>query len=268
MNREHYARVFTPEVYPRLLEATEDLSWMLSRGYTTTASLKMVGDRYKLNKTLREAVKRSGCSLRSHQLRGARRVDEIALRGSAVWIDGFNLLITIERALRGDPVLICQDGVIRDIAGVHGTYRRGRHTLTAFELMYLTLEALGVSQVKWFFDRPVSNSGRVAELARGFGDAEVVNDPDQDLINAPDDVIVISGDGLILERCTGWYNLGRVALTSLRIHPRGGMTMPIQHHREARHEWASVISSGGDAHESTWFIDLSRPPTVPRAELG
>ena len=248
MNLEHYQRVFTPDTYTLLQEATSDLSWLLSRDYTLTASLKLVGDRYRLSKTLREAVKRTACSSSSHQSRGAREVSANELKGSTVWIDGFNVLITVERALRGDPVLICRDGVARDIAGVHGTYRRGRNTIDAFDMLTNTLRDLEVAQVKWFFDRPVSNSGRVAECARGYGEAEVVNDPDQDLINAPSEVIVISGDGIILERCTRWYNL--VVDVLMRLE---GYT----HHGMSYHTSDAVRQSETISHSVPWVIDLS-----------
>ena len=248
MNLEYYTRVFTPDIYPQLLEATADLSWLLSRGYTSTASIKLVGDRYQLSKSLREAVKRAGCSTMSSQSRAEREITSDLMAGATVWIDGFNLLITIERALRGDPVLICRDGVVRDIAGVHGTYRRGHNTIEAFELLSQVLRSLGVNRIKWFFDRPVSNSGKMAKIASSYGQADVVNDPDQDLINAPPEVVIISGDGIILERCTRWYNLGIIALT---------------HEHMNLHQAGSLISNEGmmcakTTHPVPWMIDLSK----------
>ena len=243
MNLEYYERVFTPQSYPLLIEATADFSWMLSRGYTSTSSLKMVGDRYRLNKTLREAVKRAGGSSSSIHARAEREVDAEALRGAMVWVDGFNLLITFERALRGDPILLCQDGVARDIAGVHGTYRRGGQTIAAFKLISKVLSALEVMRVRWLFDRPISNSGRVAEMAREYGEAEVVNDPDQELINAPPEVIVISGDRVILERCTRWYNLGALALS--------------------RTDMVSIHTDDMSTRSTPWIIDLSITPQSP-----
>jgi hypothetical protein len=37
-------RLFNTEMVPRLREATNDLCWLLDRGYTTLSALKLVGD--------------------------------------------------------------------------------------------------------------------------------------------------------------------------------------------------------------------------------
>lgn len=208
MNKEEYASIFRPQKIDDLRCATHDLSWLLSRDYTITSSLKIVGDRYRLHRVGRAAVKRAAVPDQARVERTAREVTELdQLRGATVWIDGFNILITAERALRGDPILRCRDGVIRDIAGVHGTYRRGRQTNAALDQISAALRELGVGEILWLFDQPVSNSGRAAELARRYGDASVVADPDQDLIHAPEEVIVISGDGEVIERSSQWFNL-------------------------------------------------------------
>ena len=207
MNREEHVAIFNDHTLTLLRSATHDLSWLMSRGYTTLASLKLVGDRYGLHREARAAVKRAACSDQSLQKRSQREVTCLdQVRGKTVWIDGFNVLITVERALRGDPVLLCRDGVMRDIAGIHGTYRRGPHTSAAFQLIHQTLHQLGIRQTRWLFDRPVSNSGRMAEQARAYGEAEVVRDPDHDLKHAPNHILVLSGDGEVIENTEAWFN--------------------------------------------------------------
>jgi Protein of unknown function (DUF434) len=41
------SRLFAPEAWPVLRQATEDLCWLLSRGYAASSALKLVGDRYQ-----------------------------------------------------------------------------------------------------------------------------------------------------------------------------------------------------------------------------
>src|SRR6266404_1471952 len=43
-------------------------------------------------------------------------------------IDGFNLILTLESALGGGVMLVGRDGCYRDMASVHGTYRRVEET--------------------------------------------------------------------------------------------------------------------------------------------
>ena len=76
-------------------------------------------------------------------------------------IDGFNVLTTVEAALGGAVVLVCRDTTCRDIAGIHGSYRKVAETLPALDRLATVLERLGVHQCHWLFDRPVSNSGRI-----------------------------------------------------------------------------------------------------------
>ena len=114
------------------------------------------------------------------------------MRGRAVWIDGFNVLTTVEAALGGAVVLIGRDGSLRDIAGVHGTYRRVEETTPAIALVGAALDRLGVGPCRWLLDRPVSNSGRLrAMLLDAAADAgrdwavELPFDPDAELIASP-----------------------------------------------------------------------------------
>jgi hypothetical protein len=41
-------RLFAPQWIPILCQAVEELSWLLTRGYPSTSTLKLVGDRYAL----------------------------------------------------------------------------------------------------------------------------------------------------------------------------------------------------------------------------
>ena len=264
MNREEYLVIFRPQKLDNLRCATYDLSWLLSRDYTMTSSLKLVGDRYRLHRVGRAAVKRATVPDRARSERAAREVTGLEqLRDAVVWIDGFNILITAERALRGDPILRCRDGVIRDIAGVHGTYRRGRHTNAALEQINAALQDLGVSEVRWLFDQPVSNSGRAAELARRYGEAEVVADPDQDLIHASEEVIVISGDGEVIERSSRWFNLlahlisgGYLSRDCVIKSVQDDAQDDAQDHLADNLTSESLINSN-EAVELPWLIDLS-----------
>jgi hypothetical protein len=198
---------FSPEVCPGLIQATSDLSWLLSRGYAEPSSLKLVGDRYRLVERQRVAVMRSACSDESLARRHANRLSDFHAR--ALRIDGFNLILTLESALGGGIVLGGRDGCYRDLASVHGTYRRVEETQPALELAARWLTNWGVGPCTWYLDAPVSNSGRLAAMIRAMGwEAEVVPDPDK-LLAEPGDPIA-SADAGILDRGGHWVNLARL----------------------------------------------------------
>ena len=137
------------------------LCWLLSRGYATVSALKLVGDRLSLTERQRQAVRRSACSDAARARRLERICPESDLAGCDLLIDGFNVLTTIEAALGGAVVLSCRDETYRDIAGLHGTYRRVAETMPSISLLGATISGLNIRRCRWLFDRPVSNSGRI-----------------------------------------------------------------------------------------------------------
>lgn len=211
------AELFAREWLPALRGATHDLSWLLERGYQLNSALKLCGDRYALTVRQRAAVARCACPDPVARARSRRMVDVSELAGQVLRIDGFNVLTTLEVALSGGVVLIGRDGVMRDIAGVHGSYRRVEETEPALQLLSHTFTEVGIRRCEWLFDAPVSNSGRlcgvIRELAARAGlpwEARVVGDPDAILAGSPDPVA--SADGQVLDRAAVSCNLARVCV--------------------------------------------------------
>jgi hypothetical protein len=57
------------------------------------------------------------------------------VRNGYVYIDGFNLMSIIEVALFKGIIALGNDGVIRDLAGLQGTYKLIEQTDNALELI-------------------------------------------------------------------------------------------------------------------------------------
>jgi|SRR5215208_5058113 len=195
-----------------LRAATSDLSWLLGRRYAIKSSLKLVGDRHSLTDRQRLAVSRAACSDDQKQRRKSTCLAFESLRNQRLVIDGFNLVITLEAALGGGVLIICRDGAMRDLSGVHGSYRSVVETETAIRLVGEMLEPLDLESVKWLFDKPISNSGRLAqrigEMARGRGwpwSVEVVTNPDRAILVS--DEIAVTSDSIILDGARRWVNL-------------------------------------------------------------
>jgi hypothetical protein len=208
---------FGPPAWPALRSAVADLSWLLERGYAPTSSLKLVGDRWSLTERQRLAVLRCTCGDTARARRWRHRVEPASLQGQALVIDGFNVLTTIEAALGGAVILRGRDGVDRDLAGIHGTYRKVEETLPALGLVGVVLATFDVARCLWLLDRPVSNSGRlgalILRLAEEYGwtwDVELAFNPDPLLIASAE--IVATADSVILDRCARWFNLARFTI--------------------------------------------------------
>ncbi len=207
-------RLFAAEILPVLHRAVGDLAWLLSRGYAQKSSLKLVGDRYDLVQRQRIAVGRMACSDAEADRRRRHRVTAEQLAGRPLWIDGYNVLTTIEAALADGVILPGRDGTYRDMASMHGSYRKVAETLPALELLGRTLAELQTAECLWYLDSPVSNSGRLKKIIEETAAAapwpwrvELVQNPDALLSET--DRTVATADSVILDRCRGWFNLAR-----------------------------------------------------------
>jgi hypothetical protein len=213
-------RLFAEDRLPILRRAVRDYSWLLSREYSDRAALTLVGDRFQLTARQRMAVMRTACSDCALAARKAKEISAKDVVGGPIGVDGYNLLITVESALADGLVLGARDGCYRDLASIHGTYRKVEETLPALRLIAAQLNDLRPTRVDWYLDTPVSNSGRskalladvVESLSTPNGSSptwniELQNNPDA-LLRGYDGVTATS-DSAVLDACGRWLNLAR-----------------------------------------------------------
>ncbi|MFZ9024230.1 MAG: DUF434 domain-containing protein [Anaerohalosphaeraceae bacterium] len=211
------AQLFTAQTLPVLRRAVSEMSWLLSRGYGDKSSQKLVGDRYTLTQRQRLAVMRACCSDSQLENRAQKQMLPDEIESGQLLIDGYNLLITVEAALAGAPLFIGRDGCIRDLASVHGTYRKVQETLPAIEVIAHILTDLKMSEVSWYLDEPVSNSGRLKQIILSYFErnglnwnVKLVPNPDTVLITSSG--VIVSSDSNILDNCQTWLNLARIII--------------------------------------------------------
>jgi hypothetical protein len=201
--------------------------------------LKLVGDRFSLTQRQRLAVMRAACSDQQRQSRRERQVPVEALSGRALAIDGYNLLITTEAALSGGLIFRGRDGCCRDLASIHGTYRKVEETIPAVRLIGNFLTEIRAGPTLWLLDSPVSNSGRLKTLLAHIArenhwpwEIRLTISPDAELSsqltvpssqsppnweprtdNSPLSAVVVSTDSIILDACPQWTNLAAELIT-------------------------------------------------------
>jgi hypothetical protein len=205
-------KLFAESEISNLLRAITDFSLLLTKGYAEKSALKLVGDRFSLTERQRMAVMRSACSDEQLASRNQCRIALEDLGNKPIAIDGYNVLITIEAAMSGGVILKGRDGCFRDLASVHGTYRKVTETIPAVELIGQFLQEAGAGKALWLLDSPVSNSGRlktlIGELAQKNNwnwQIELLLSPDAELKKT--DAVVASSDSVVLDSCRCWINL-------------------------------------------------------------
>jgi hypothetical protein len=205
---------FAPAYVPVLAQAVAELSWLLTHGYAEKASRTLVGDHYQLTDRQRSAVMRCACADEARARRLSRQVAAAQLGGERLALDGYNVLTSVEAALAGGALFLGRDLCLRDVASMHGSYRKVQETLPAVDLIGQTLARLGVAGVLWYLDAPVSNSGRLKTILREQAGAQrwdwqikIVPSPDHELM--AETRIVATSDSVILDHCQRWFNLTR-----------------------------------------------------------
>jgi len=215
------AQLFAEQALPALTSAVEDLSWLRTRGYSDASAVKLVGDRYRLRSRQRTAAKRCACSDSAQLDRASRRCAPKRMNARHLLVDGLNVITTIEVALARGVLLLGRDACLRDMASFHGSYRLVQETERAVEILVEVVDSLRPSKVTVYIDRPVSNSGRLAEIVRATASrkgsciqATTADRVDEKLKAST--AVVASADSAILDECGDWLNLARISIERYR----------------------------------------------------
>ncbi len=213
----------------KLCRAAADLRYLLnylhSKGYEKRSVVRLVGDRYLLDKSQRHLLYRSICSEEESRTRKAKLVSLAQIQGCILAIDGYNVLITIESALARRTLVLADDGLVRDIAGVFGRYKTSEKTYAALALVFEALEEGQPQTALFFLDSPISKSGELAARIRQMleekglpSDAQAVEAPGKELLSSGG--IIATSDSILIDKAERVFDLaGYVISKRLGVEP-------------------------------------------------
>ena len=188
-----------------LQQAAEDFRHLLNRKYPRKASLELVGNRYDLTFDERHLLHRGVFSDVDSEARRKKIISIKEVQGKDLAVDGHNVLITIEAGLSGRPLILADDGFIRDISGLSGSFKKTEVTEKAIRLIVTFLKKWKPRHTLFLFDAPISKSGILAQELRNLlkkenlpGDALAMKVPEKTLIGFPG--VVATSDTAIIER--------------------------------------------------------------------
>jgi hypothetical protein len=204
-------RWFSNEALVMLKCAQEEIQWLLDRGYRLDVVVPFIGNHYLLSARQRLALQRASALSIQYEKRRNSMLSFEAAKDGCLNIDGFNLIITLEVALSKSIIILGCDGVIRDLAGLRGTYHIIEQTDNALKIIGDSLKKLSVPKVKFYLDAPVSNSGRLKSRILEHA-VEWCMPVEVELVPNPDVVLsklerVVTSDSVILDCCKSWFNL-------------------------------------------------------------
>jgi hypothetical protein len=204
-----------------LQTAAADFRFLLARDYPRAAALTLVGNRYGLPHPGRQLLHRG---VFAPGLAAARRAKLRLLRdvsGLPLALDGHNVLITLECAMRHLPLVAADDGFIRDVGEISRAFRISSATDQVLARLgdYLLSQATGPLRV--FYDAPMSFSGELARRTESLWtacglavQARAVPVPERELtvFSGP----IATSDTALIDTCDAVVDL---AGEIIRLHP-------------------------------------------------
>lgn len=204
-------RNFSPSAMETLQTASRHVGYLINEGYDLKQATTFVGNHFLLSERQRLAIMRSLATNEQLAIRRKKELPTAKASGIEVYIDGFNIIITLEVLLCDSILFSCMDGTIRDLAALRGTYRIIPETHDAIRMMMDVLRDMKIRRACILLDEPVSNSGRLKSLIADIGvtypydlDIKIMKDVDRALYDREH---VITTDSVILDHCKSWLNL-------------------------------------------------------------
>jgi len=138
--------------------AASDLQYLLERGFHMKSILKIVSDRYQLNQIQRSLLYRGITTRQNAIVRKSKLINESGLKGQKLTIDTYNVLITIYSYLKGKPVFLAFDGMVRDAGKLKAKISRHNDFDRPLRLLVSYLKSTSAEKYNLLIDEPVKDS--------------------------------------------------------------------------------------------------------------
>jgi len=216
---------------PALGAAARDYRWLLDRGYSAAAALKLVGDRFQLPREERMILFRGVAPTREAEAR--RAILSGSARSRLLVVDGHNQALAVMHYLAGRPVFIASDGLVRDAGGSHGRIAKAELFDRALALLASRIAEEEPSRVIALFDAPIPKSAghcaafRAALEELGIAaEARTESSADAQLKEAPAGALVATSDSAVVDAIAAKgdapriFDAARAAIDALRERSR------------------------------------------------
>lgn len=198
----------------RLVEAARDLLYLLNRGYSRRFALNVVSNRYGLDRREQMVLYRSIHPDETVSEISSKEVGPEEVRGSTLSVDWYNILVTVNSCMVGEPVYIGNDGYIRDVRGLYGRVEALRNVYETMSRIVEAILNLSPSHVSFYLEKNISYSRQMmreleavaAELGLASYSITLTATVDTDIVSGG---IVATNDFVVLLSAGKVFNLTR-----------------------------------------------------------
>jgi hypothetical protein len=149
-------------MFNALEDPIHDLRFLLNRGYNKDPAIKIVADKYRLTKKQRNFLLRAVFSKEEAKEHKKKIIKNVS--GKELFVDGYNVLITVESHLKKKEIFVSDDGFVRDVSATFGKYRITKTTPKAIGMILGEIKKMGPGKVTFIFDLQVSFSGELCKM--------------------------------------------------------------------------------------------------------
>jgi hypothetical protein len=184
--------------------AEEDVRYLVNRNYPKKSAVRFVSDHYRLPQEQRYILSRIVVPEELAHSRRLKLQPPQSMRNKNVYIDGYNVLISVEALLAGNKLYLSDDGFLRDSQGIFRKYKVSGLTEKALFEIAEILTFHDPARIEILFDQQIGLSGLMAANVRKIlakfglnGIARTIKDVDRQLKIV--DGIVATSDGNIID---------------------------------------------------------------------
>ncbi len=187
-------------------QSIEDYIHLLNKKYPEKTILEMIATRYSLSHFERSILYRGITTEEKAEKRKNRIVISKKLTRQVLHIDLFNVLYTLAAYLRGFPVFISNDGILRDASESHGSGEWEVHLVKGLELLMGDVDGLKLKKAVFYIDNPLEHYQVILEKLKELSnrlrpEIKIISDASPDhIIRDSKDGIIATSDSTIIDK--------------------------------------------------------------------
>jgi hypothetical protein len=206
-------------------KAAKDYFYLVQKGYHPRGFIELVGNRYELTRQERTMLYRGIAPENIAEKRRQKIISIEAAGCKELFIDGFNVILTISSYLQGLPLFLSNDGFLRDASMMRGKIEMTNKIRDSVKLIFEFLVKNSIGKANFILDKNVAIHPEIIAVINEFQLLESCNyethpteKTDKTLSEISSGIVCTSDSGIIDSCKSPVFDLAFHVLQS-RFHP-------------------------------------------------